>query len=223
MGAPQFPPPRRSLDSPPCLLEQEEEEAASPPARLPAGALFQRHLQLLLQCKKISLSVSFVYKVFDEMPVETFFDVCVCEWQTNVEIIVTEGEDEGGKIGEIVRGIGASAIVVGLHDRSFMYRLAMTHTNIASNFNCRVLAIKHPTSHPKSSKPNTRTNSISSISSWTSSATPSPMSDCHHNLDVSQIEIGRLEVPEPPSHRIPYRVCPDPYSILWRWRKRRKH
>ncbi|CAN1267000.1 hypothetical protein LINPERPRIM_LOCUS12723 [Linum perenne] len=143
----------------------------------------------------------------------SFKDICNSSFfNTNVEIIVTEGEDEGGKIGEIVREIGASDLFVGLHDRSFLYRFATTHTDVASNFNCRVLAIKQPTTKPSSSS-----------SSRISSASPSPLSD------VSQIEIGCLEyvlismVPETPMQKIPYRVCPDPYSILWRWRKRRKH
>lgn len=42
--------------------------------------------------------------------------------QTNVEIIVTEGDQEGARIAALVREIGASALVVGLHDRSFLYR-----------------------------------------------------------------------------------------------------
>ncbi|KAJ6375789.1 hypothetical protein OIU77_000704 [Salix suchowensis] len=42
--------------------------------------------------------------------------------QTNVEIIVTEGDQEGGKIATMVREIGASALVAGLHDRSFLYK-----------------------------------------------------------------------------------------------------
>lgn len=42
--------------------------------------------------------------------------------QTNVEIIVTEGDEEGRKIAAFVREIGASALVAGLHDRSFLYK-----------------------------------------------------------------------------------------------------
>lgn len=42
--------------------------------------------------------------------------------QTKVEIIVTEGDEEGKKISSMVKEIGASALVVGLHDHSFLYK-----------------------------------------------------------------------------------------------------
>lgn len=42
--------------------------------------------------------------------------------QTNVEIVVTEGDQEGVKIAALVREIGASTLVVGLHDQSFLYK-----------------------------------------------------------------------------------------------------
>lgn len=42
--------------------------------------------------------------------------------QTKVEIIVTEGDLEGTKIAATVREIGASMLVVGLHDCSFLYK-----------------------------------------------------------------------------------------------------
>jgi nucleotide-binding universal stress UspA family protein len=42
--------------------------------------------------------------------------------QTKVEIIVTEGDQEGTKIASTVREIGASMLVVGLHDHSFLYK-----------------------------------------------------------------------------------------------------
>lgn len=42
--------------------------------------------------------------------------------QTKVEIIVSEGDQEGRKIVAMVREIGASALVVGLHDHSFLYK-----------------------------------------------------------------------------------------------------
>lgn len=45
--------------------------------------------------------------------------------QTKVEIIVTEGDQEdqvGAKIAAMVREIGASSLVVGLHDHSFLYK-----------------------------------------------------------------------------------------------------
>lgn len=42
--------------------------------------------------------------------------------QTKVEIIVTEGDQEGTKIAATVREIGASMLVLGLHDHSFLYK-----------------------------------------------------------------------------------------------------
>lgn len=42
--------------------------------------------------------------------------------QTKVEIIVTEGDQEGTKIAAIVREIGASMLVLGLHNHSFLYK-----------------------------------------------------------------------------------------------------
>lgn len=42
--------------------------------------------------------------------------------QTKVEIIVTEGDQEGTKIASTVREIGASMLVLGLHDHSFLYK-----------------------------------------------------------------------------------------------------
>ncbi|KAA8541158.1 hypothetical protein F0562_025096 [Nyssa sinensis] len=98
----------------------------------------------------------------------TFKDICNNFPNTNIEIVVAEGDQEGGKIREMVREIGASTLVVGLHDQSFLYKLAMAHSNIANNFNCKVLAIKQPT-------PLTRANAI-------------PHSTT--NLDFSQIEIA---------------------------------
>lgn len=51
----------------------------------------------------------------------SFKDICNNFFNANVEIIVTEGDQEGGKIAAMVREIGASVLVVGLHDRSFLY------------------------------------------------------------------------------------------------------
>jgi hypothetical protein len=42
--------------------------------------------------------------------------------QTKVEIVVTEGDEEGRKISAMVREIGASVLVVGLHEQSFLYK-----------------------------------------------------------------------------------------------------
>ncbi|KAJ8535983.1 hypothetical protein K7X08_034384 [Anisodus acutangulus] len=99
----------------------------------------------------------------------------------------------------MVRDIGASALVVGLHDHSFLYKMTMAHNNIASNLKCKVLAIKQPTQL-------TTTRTRTSISLPNSSA----------NMDFSQIEITALSVPEIDPPRIPYQVCPDPHAIIWR-------
>ncbi|KAJ8553408.1 hypothetical protein K7X08_024086 [Anisodus acutangulus] len=119
--------------------------------------------------------------------------------QTKTEIVVTEGDQDGGKIAAMVRDIGASALVVGLHDHSFLYKMAMAHNNIARNFNCKVLAIKQPTQL-------TTTRRRTSISLPNSST----------NMDFSQIEITALSVPEIDPPRIPYQICPDPHAIIWR-------
>lgn len=125
--------------------------------------------------------------------------------QTKVEIIVTEGENEGTKIAATVREIGASMLVVGLHDHSFLYKLAMAHSqnsiSLSSNFNCRVLAIKQPTHHGDQL---------------------SPMIDSSTNLDFSHIDISTLQVPHSPSQKIPYRICPNPSAIIWRSRRTRR-
>lgn len=42
--------------------------------------------------------------------------------QTKIEIVVTEGDQEGDRLVAVVREIGASALVVGLHDQSFLYK-----------------------------------------------------------------------------------------------------
>ncbi|XP_062015867.1 uncharacterized protein LOC133732348 [Rosa rugosa] len=70
--------------------------------------------------------------------------------KTKVEMVVTQGDEEGKKIAAMVRQIGASKFVLGLHDHSFLYKLAMAQgNNTANNFmNCRVLAIKQPSSSP---------------------------------------------------------------------------
>ncbi|CAN0902418.1 hypothetical protein LINGRAHAP2_LOCUS21964 [Linum grandiflorum] len=134
-------------------------------------------------------------------------------FNTNVEIIVTEGD--GGKIVEMVREIGASALVAGLHDHSFLYRLAMTETNLS----CKVLAIKHRESSQLSlgiATSRSRSRSSSTMSSLLDASTD------HSFFDFSQIEIcsSTLEAPEASQPKIPYRVCPGPYSILWRWRRK---
>ncbi|XP_016506809.1 uncharacterized protein LOC107824531 isoform X2 [Nicotiana tabacum] len=104
----------------------------------------------------------------------TFQDLCNNYPNTKTEIVVTEGDTDGGKIAAVVREIGASALVVGLHDHSFLYKMAMAQNNIASNLNCKVLAIKQPT--PLTT---TRKRTIS-------------LPDSSTNMDFSQIEIASL-------------------------------
>lgn len=140
----------------------------------------------------------------------SFKDICNNFFNTNVEIIVTEGDQEGGKIAAMVREIGASALVVGLHDRSFLYKLAMAHNSIANSFSCRVLAIKPP------SLPLWRSTSART------SASPAPDISIS-SMDFSQIEFGRpLEVPDIASPKVPYKICPDPSAIIWRSRKSKR-
>ncbi|XWS48339.1 hypothetical protein CRYUN_Cryun13aG0067100 [Craigia yunnanensis] len=125
-------------------------------------------------------------------------------FNTNIEMIVTEGDQEGRKIVAMVREIGASVLVVGLHDQSFLYKLAMAHDNIANNLNCRVLAIKQP------KLPTLKTREML------------PALDSSTNMDFSQIEISGLQVPDIPTPKIPYRICPNPSAIIWRSRRSRK-
>ncbi|TKY73241.1 hypothetical protein E2542_SST01992 [Spatholobus suberectus] len=135
----------------------------------------------------------------------SFQDICNNYPNTKVEIIVTEGDQEGTKIAATVREIGASMLVVGLHDCSFLYKLAMAHNSLASIFNCRVLAITQP--HASPARP-----MISAISVLDSST----------NMDFSQIDLSRLQVPPTPPPKIPYRICPNPSAIIWRSRKSRR-
>ncbi|KAL3512300.1 hypothetical protein ACH5RR_025017 [Cinchona calisaya] len=125
----------------------------------------------------------------------SFKDICNNFPNTKTEIVVTEGDQEGGRIIAVVREIGASTLVVGLHDQSFLYKLAMDHNNIVNNLNCKVLAIKDPTSMV------TRTISVP---------------DSSPNMDFSQIEISALSIPEIAPQKIPYQLCPDPSAIIWR-------
>ncbi|KAI3807374.1 hypothetical protein L1987_23301 [Smallanthus sonchifolius] len=135
----------------------------------------------------------------------SFKDICVHSFpNTKIEIVVTEGDEDGGRITDLVRQIGASTLVVGLHDRSFLYRLAMANKNIANNFNCKVLAIKQPNSP------------------LTTTSRPTWSDSCSTSLDFSQIDISTLSIPEVPPPKIPYQICPDPSAIIWRSRRRRR-
>lgn len=134
----------------------------------------------------------------------SFKDICLHSFpNTKIDMVVTEGDEEGGRITDLVKQIGASTLVVGLHDQSFLYRLAMARINISTNFNCKVLAIKQPTSP------------------LTTKSRPT-LSDSSTSMDFSQIEISTLSVPEVPPPKIPYQVCPDPSAIIWRRRRRKQ-
>ncbi|XP_019439364.1 PREDICTED: uncharacterized protein LOC109345053 [Lupinus angustifolius] len=135
----------------------------------------------------------------------SFQHICNNFSNTKVEIVVTEDNQERMKIVESVREIGASILVVGLHDHSFLYKLAMTHNNVASYFNCRLFAIKQPLKSPLS-------HNVSAIGVLDSST----------NMDFSQIDISRLQVSCNPPAKVKYRICPDPAAIIWRLRRSRR-
>ncbi|XP_052184011.1 uncharacterized protein LOC127796019 [Diospyros lotus] len=136
----------------------------------------------------------------------SFKDICSGFPNAKIEIVVTEGDQEGVTIARVVREIGASTLVVGLHDRSFLYKLAMSKTNIASNFNCKVLAIRKPTAPLTTRNTNIRLPADGST-----------------NMDFSQIEIGtELSIPDVDPPKIPYRICPNPSAIIWSSRKTRR-
>ncbi|KAL5751381.1 hypothetical protein ACOSP7_025984 [Xanthoceras sorbifolium] len=142
----------------------------------------------------------------------SFKEICNSFFNTNVEIIVAEGDEEGTRIAAMVREIGASALVVGLHDHSFLHRLAVAQNNTANNnFNCRVLAIKQPIAASNSAPPRTQTQTQSTA------AVSTP--DSSTNMDFSQIEIAPLHVPDISPPKIPYQICPNPSAIIWRSRK----
>ncbi|KAG4390633.1 hypothetical protein AAZX31_05G013700 [Glycine max] len=117
----------------------------------------------------------------------SFQDICNNFSNTKVEIVVTEENKEGMKIVAMVRQIGASMLVVGLHDQSFLYR---------------VLAINQPPASPLSPMVGVQGSSA--------------------NMDFSQIDISRLQVPERPPPKVKYRICPDPTAIIYRLRRSRR-
>ncbi|KAH1075644.1 hypothetical protein Godav_007521 [Gossypium davidsonii] len=140
----------------------------------------------------------------------SFKEICNSNFfNTNIEMVVTEGDQEGRKIVAMVREIGASVLVVGLHHQSFLYRLALGHDNIANSLSCRVLAIKQPELSPP---PPLRAKTRERL----------PPLDSSTTMDFSQIEISGLHVPDIPPPKIPYRICPSPSAIIWRPRGSRK-
>ncbi|KAG6625245.1 uncharacterized protein LOC122298670 [Carya illinoinensis] len=143
----------------------------------------------------------------------SFKDICSNFPNTNIEIVVTEGDQEGGKISAMVLEIGASVLVVGLHGQSFLYKLAMANENIGNQLNCRVLAIKQPPPLSPSATEASRAAAVAALD----------MSSSNTNyMDFSQIEIARLLVPEVHPPKIPYRICPNPSAIIWRSKSRRR-
>ncbi|OVA19765.1 UspA [Macleaya cordata] len=52
----------------------------------------------------------------------SFKDLCDTILNAKVHIIVKEGDQDGITIASMVREIEASALVVGLHDKSFLYK-----------------------------------------------------------------------------------------------------
>ncbi|KAL3623971.1 hypothetical protein CASFOL_032787 [Castilleja foliolosa] len=130
----------------------------------------------------------------------SFKDICRAFPNTKTEIVVTEGDRDGRRIAAIAREIGASTLVLGLHDRSFLYGLITPGNNSTRNLNCKVLAVKEPTSPTSKSI---------------------PIQDSLTNMDFSQIEISMLSVSEAPAQKIPYQICLDPTAIIWRSRPSR--
>ncbi|CAL0330549.1 unnamed protein product [Lupinus luteus] len=158
----------------------------------PFTASKSRKKARLLRLKGFQLALSFQH-------------ICNNFSNTKVEIVVTEDNQEGMKIVDSVREIGASILVVGLHDHSFLYKLAMTHSNVASYFNCRLFAIKQPPKSPFS-------HNVSAVGVLDSST----------NMDFSQIDISTLQVSCTPPAKVKYRICPDPAAIFWRLRRSRR-
>ncbi|KAF7136027.1 hypothetical protein RHSIM_Rhsim08G0138400 [Rhododendron simsii] len=60
----------------------------------------------------------------------SFKDICTNFPNAKIEIVVREGDEDGGTIAAIVREIGASTLVVGLHNRSFLYRIDQAESSM---------------------------------------------------------------------------------------------
>ncbi|XP_058088632.1 uncharacterized protein LOC131235466 [Magnolia sinica] len=91
----------------------------------------------------------------------SFKELCIGFPEVKVEIIVTEG-DQGATIASLVKETGASTLVVGLHEKSFIYRSAAAHSCI-NDLNCRLLAVK-PTSAAFDGTPNAEFSQIETVS-----------------------------------------------------------
>ncbi|KAL1209202.1 hypothetical protein V5N11_015954 [Cardamine amara subsp. amara] len=145
----------------------------------------------------------------------SFREICDSFFNTNTEIIVREGDEDGRTIAQVVKEIGASTLLVGLHQNSFLYKWALSGIDVARNFNCKVMAIKQPL--PEQLTP----AKVKGLKTSPSLTTTTATLDSLTNFDFSQIEISGLKVPEVPTPKVPYRLCPSPHAILWRTRPRR--
>ncbi|XP_010549148.1 PREDICTED: uncharacterized protein LOC104820410 isoform X1 [Tarenaya hassleriana] len=178
------------------------------PAALAAARLLRlRGYHLALSFRQICddfFNVGFKLIEFKSMGSETNDSVDLSPFlQTNTEIIVREGDEDGKTIAEVVREIGASTLLVGLHQNSFLYRWAMRSCE------CKVLAVKQPS--PEMS-PAARSKGVRS---------PRGSPDSSTSFDFSQIEISGLQMPEIPTAKVPYKICPSPHAIIWRTRPSR--
>ena len=124
--------------TPPCLpfnkIQKQKKSSSSSPKGLSISTLFPRHLQQLLQCNNPFLLFSLVVLLLVVLSflLHLFWQILLVQMgmcynlrivlQTKVEIVVTEENREGMKIVATVRELGASMLVVGLHDHSFLYR-----------------------------------------------------------------------------------------------------
>ncbi|KAK8937339.1 hypothetical protein KSP39_PZI012606 [Platanthera zijinensis] len=76
----------------------------------------------------------------------SFKDLCNGIGETKLEIIVMEG-DLGAAVVSLVSKIGASTLIVGLHDQSFLYKRSIPDLGTIT-LNCRIFAIKqHSSTH----------------------------------------------------------------------------
>ncbi|XP_062205239.1 uncharacterized protein LOC133907225 [Phragmites australis] len=119
-----------------------------------------------------------------------FKDLCNGIAEAKVEIVVTEGE-LGETVVETVNQLGATTLVVGLHDKSFLYRAPSPYVGVRS-MGCRVLAVRqHATAR-----------------------------DGFLNADLTQIETISLHIP-PPKIPFPMFTLPLGVIWRRRWKRRK--
>ncbi|KMZ73054.1 Adenine nucleotide alpha hydrolases-like protein [Zostera marina] len=123
----------------------------------------------------------------------SFKDRCSAVPEVKVEIVVKEGE-QVAVISGLVEEIRASALVIGLHEQSCLYR--MTPRNLGSKGlgRCRILAVKHR----------------QEIESTTRTCIG------FETVEFSQVEITRICIRPP---KIRYQIFP---SCAWRKNRRRR-